>query len=259
MAGVAERAERIAAHLVGDALGCDFVPHDVDGRQGAVDFRGLTTAGRHVALEVTLIGDPQALEWDGVLGRDAGWWPAEGKWNFRPDGFGESYKKSRAAAVRLASECDQHGVDDFDALEPRDPARWMRWWRDRQDLAGSLRRAPWEKRPGIRVYPPVRSEFVNPEGPDVGALVEGWLGLPHLQSHLDKVANDLEVDERHLFLAVTSDMLPARLFADDFETPLRVPAGFSGLDGLWVWSEYWHRYLACGPAGWRWMHFPGQG
>lgn len=29
-----------------------------------------------------------------------------------------------------------------------------------------------------------------------------------------------------------------------FELPASTPAGFDSVDALWIWSNYWHRYLA---------------
>jgi len=39
-------------------------------------------------------------------------------------------------------------------------------------------------------------------------------------------------------------VLPARFFTNDFPAPTRSPEGFNGLDGIWVWSNYWHQFLA---------------
>jgi hypothetical protein len=43
-----------------------------------------------------------------------------------------------------------------------------------------------------------------------------------------------------------------RFFTDDFEAPSSALRGFEGIDAVFVWSDYWHRYLAFrnGLAAW---------
>lgn len=63
------------------------------------------------------------------------------------------------------------------------------------------------------------------------------------------------LDEKHLFLVPVDEMLPARYFTDDFAPPNRAPVGYDELDGLWVWSNFWHRYLVCRDRTWTWVSF----
>lgn len=255
MGDVARRAERIAALLVGHALGCRFEDFDVQGRQRAVDFRAELSDGSVVALEVTILGSDRALEWDGLRRGDGGWWPAEGRWNYRPHSYKVSYRRARAAAVHLAASCEEQGVDEPELLEPQTCAEWAAISRHLQDLSGRLSRVPWEPRNGIRVYPPTRVEFVDEAGPDLSDLLDRWVDAPHVTPHLRKLQQS-GADEQHLFLVVTSDMLPALMFGDGFPRPARSPQGFSGLHGLWIWSEFWHRYLVHRGNSWSWMEFP---
>jgi hypothetical protein len=50
--------------------------------------------------------------------------------------------------------------------------------------------------------------------------------------------------------------LPPRFFTNDFPPPTRRPEGFDGLDGIWVWSNYWHQFLAWRAGTWQWLDFP---
>lgn len=254
--GVSDRAEQIAAHLVGHALGFDLTHFDVGGRQGVVDFRGVAPGSAVVSLEVTLLGDPRAFEWRGLLERDGGVWPAAGRWDYRPASYGASYRRAREACVRIARECDRLGLEGPHLLPPSSQAAGGPGWCEQVDLGARLSRAPWEREPGIHVYPPVRVEVVDPEGHDLSDLLERWRELPHVGPHLRKLRTDHVADERHLFLVITGDRLPASLFTDDFSPPARRPRGFEGLDGLWVWSEFWHRYLALRGGDWAWEAFP---
>ena len=55
MTSLAERAEQIASYLVGHETAAVVVPHDVDGRQAAVDYLLEWPDRRRGALEVTLV------------------------------------------------------------------------------------------------------------------------------------------------------------------------------------------------------------
>lgn len=66
MTGLAERAERIAAHLVGYETGAKVVLHDIGGRQSAVDYILVWPNGRRDAVEVTLVIDGASMEWQGM-------------------------------------------------------------------------------------------------------------------------------------------------------------------------------------------------
>jgi hypothetical protein len=52
------------------------------------------------------------------------------------------------------------------------------------------------------------------------------------------------------------DVLPARFFTNHFQAPTRSPESFRGIDGIWVWSNYWHQCLARLAGKWRWLDFP---
>ena len=86
---------------------------------------------------------------------------------------------------------------------------------------GDLRRTA--SKPGVALLPEVRAEFVE-DAPSDFTVVEGWLRLPHVPRHVDKVRSAVGVKERHLFLVPVDEVLPARFFTDDFlEPPLGAP------------------------------------
>lgn len=66
MSELSERAEQIAAHLVAHDTSAAVEQHDVNGRQGAVDFVLTRTDGDTGALEVTMITQSQSIAWQGM-------------------------------------------------------------------------------------------------------------------------------------------------------------------------------------------------
>ena len=249
---LAGRAEDIAAHLVSHALGADARKFDADGRQSAVDFMLEWPNGRRGALEVTLVTQPESSAWQGLAAKEGWRWPAPSGWEFRLNGDDMPYQRARRAVVRAVELCDRENVDALDQLPPdissSDPD--LEWLSD----IGDLRRTSFK--PGVVLLPAVRAEFVEASTSDFATLVERWLHLPHMPRHVEKARSALAVDERHLFLVPVDEVLPARFFTNDFPAPTRSPRGFSGIDGIWVWSNYWHQYLVWLAGSWRWLDFP---
>ena len=253
VSGMAARAEQIAAHLVALETGAVVTRHDCGGRQGAVDFLILWPDGRQGGLEVTLITEPRSAAWQGMAAKEGWRWPAGTSWEFRAGLVSFPYRRTRGAVLRAVELCDLWSVDDPTAL----PAKALvnehelRWFLS--DQVGTLRRASLS--PGVALYQDVRAEFIDAAPPDFSLVVEGWLRLPHMAPHLEKVRNAMGLDEKHLFLVPVDEMLPARYFTDDFAPPHRAPVGYDELDGLWVWSNFWHRYLVCRDRTWTWVSF----
>lgn len=81
MTGLAERAEQIAAHLVGHETGAAAV---AQGRQAPIDFLLQWPDGRVGALEVTLVTQSASVAWQGLAMKDGWRWHAESSWEFRP-------------------------------------------------------------------------------------------------------------------------------------------------------------------------------
>lgn len=254
MSGLAERAERIAAYLVSYEAAAEAVPHDVDGRQGAVDYLLTWEDGRQAALEVTLITEKASIAWQGMAMREGWRWAADTSWEFRSAAVSFPYKFVRRAVLRAVELCDIHGVDRPEDLPlatldvERDVARFL------ADELGTLRRATLS--PGVLIYQAARAEFVDNAPSDFARIVETWNREPHMESHIRKLARTVNVSERHLFLVAIDDVLPARFFTDDFPAPTSAPAGFDSVDALWVWSNYWHRYLVFRNDSWSWVEFP---
>jgi hypothetical protein len=249
---LARRAEVIGAHLVGHALGTTTREYDGDGRQGAVDFMLEWPDGRRGALEVTLITEPGTAPWQGLAAKEAWRWPAPSSWHFRLAESHMSYRRTRTVVLRAVARCDEWDVDTPwelpDHVLSREP-----------DIAalhevGDLRRTGFS--PGVVILPAMRSEFVEATSPDFVFVLERWLELPHMPAHVEKTRSAQEVEERHLFLVPVDEVLPARFFANDFPAPDRAPTGFEGLDGVWVWSNFWHQVLVWRGGTWSWVDFP---
>lgn len=253
MSGLAGRAEEIAAHLVSHALGVDVEKYDADGRQSAVDFMLEWPNGRRGALEVTLVTHPKSSAWQGLASKDGWRWPAPTGWQFRLRGDDILYQRARRAVLKAVDLCDRAGVDAPDLLPPDVYASvpdlvWL-------DTVGHLRRTP--SKPGVVLLPAVHAEFVEASSSDFVILVERWLQLPHMPRHVEKAKSAPFVDERHLFLVPGYEVLPVRFFANEFPAPTRRPEGFEGIDGIWVWSDYWRQFLVWFADGWRWLDLPG--
>ncbi|GAA2958453.1 hypothetical protein ACFO7V_09925 [Glutamicibacter bergerei] len=254
MNALSDRAEQIAAHLVGHETGAAVVPYDTDGRQAAVDFLLNWPDGRVGALEVTLVTERASIEWQGMAMKDGWSWLAETSWEFRPNNVNFAYKDTKQVAISAVALCDQWSVDTPANLpaevldgEP-ELARFL------ANGIGSLRRTPFSS--GIKLYQSTTAEFVEATPADFSRVVESWHEHPHLAPHLAKVQGASQSDEQHLFVVVLSEALPVRFFTDDFDVPATPPQGFEGLDALWVWSDYWHRYLVYRAKIWAWVDFP---
>lgn len=251
MSDLSRRAENIAAHLVAHALGAQAVKFDNQGRQSAVDFMLEWPNGRRGALEVTLITRPESSAWQGLAAKEGWRWPAGSGWEFRLAGPDMPYGRTRRAVLQAITLCDRWQVDaprllPEAVLGGHPEVSWL-------SGVGDLRRTRFS--PGVVLLPEVRGEFVESVA-DFPSVVEGWLREPHLPRHVDKLRDALSVDERHLFLVPVDEVLPARYFTNDFPTPTRCAEGFTGVDGIWVWSNFWHRYLCCRYGSWRWLDFP---
>lgn len=252
MGELSERSETIAAYLAGRCLGAEVTRFDTNGRQSAVDFILTWPDGRRGALEVTLVTDPESSKWQGQAVSDGWRWPASTSWEFRLSGEGMRYRETRDTVLRAVELCDRWEVETPELL----PRNVLDQEAAIVDLAtvGKLRRVPFS--PGVRLLPAVRTEFLDASTSDFAAVVEGWLNLPHMPPHVEKLIRAEGVVERHLFLVPVDEVLPARFFTNDFPVPARVPRGYGGVDGVWVWSNFWHQFLVLRSGVWRWHDFP---
>ncbi|WP_156761956.1 hypothetical protein [Microbacterium karelineae] len=254
MSAFSDRAERIAAYLVGHATAASVVAHDIDGRQGVVDFLIRWPDGVAGALEVTLVVEHASIEWQALAAAEGWRWPATSSWDFRASEVSFRYKSTRRLVLRAVELCDRWSVDDPRDL-PQDALiaepglrRFSRW-----DL-GSLTRSPFS--PGVTVYARTTAEFIEAAPSSFSRVVETWHDQPHMASHIAKLVETPDVAERHLFLVAMDDVLPVRFFTDDFDPPATRPLGFDAVDVLWVWSNYWHRFLRYRHQEWKWIDFP---
>lgn len=192
---MADRAEQIGAHLVGCALGAKVTKFDAEGRQSAVDFMLEWPNGRRGALEVTLVTHAESAAWQGMASKEGWRWPAHSGWGFRLTGADMPYQRTRRAVLRVAALCDEWSVEaphalPADVLHRNPEVAWI-------TEVGELRRS--SGKPGVVLLPEVRAEFVEASPADFTAVVEGWLKLPHMGRHVEKVRSAAGVAERHLF------------------------------------------------------------
>lgn len=254
MSELSARAEQIAARVVHHDTGAHVEEHDRDGRQGVVDFMLEWANGDAGALEVTMITEPESSAWQGMAMRDGWQWPAETSWEFRAASASFPYKNTKRAAMRAVALCDEWQVDEPGCLpdsvlahEP-DVAKFL------SKHVGHLKRSPFS--PGITIYQAVNAEFVDATSADFRSVVESWLSRAHIEPHLDKLQRAPDVSQRILFLVIVSEALPIRFFTDDFEAPSSDLRGYERADAVFIWSDYWHRYLTFRSGSWTWNALP---
>ena len=150
MTGLGDRAERIAARLVGYSTGAEVVLYDTDGRQAAVDYLLEWPDGRRGTLEVTLVTEKASIAWQGMAMKEGWRWPADSSWEFRSAAQSFPYKFVRRVAVKAVKLCDAHGVDRPEDLPPElldtepDLAQFL------VEKFGTLRRTGFD--PGVVIY-----------------------------------------------------------------------------------------------------------
>lgn len=227
--------------------------HDTNGRQSAVDYLLEWPDGRRGALEVTLIIEPASIQWQGHASKEGWRWPARTSWEFRPANVSFHYKRTRRTVLRAVELCDHWSVDSPDALPVDVLAKHSDVNAFVLDEVGTLRRSSFSA--GVTVYPSIRAEFAAATPVDFSQVVESWHGQAHMALHIAKVSTAADVSERHLFLVALDDALPTRFFTDDFAAPQYPPHDFDGIDALWIWSNYWHRYLVFRNRSWHWLEF----
>ena len=251
MVPIDRRAEQIAAALVPPLLGADAVWQ----APGApMDYVLAWPDGRQGVLEVTLVTDPDAIKWQNQLAQAGGAWLTAGKWELRLRTLAMQYRPTEAAARRVVDLCRSHGTTSPAALPPE-----VRAEEDavaRLESIGDLQRVK-VGREGISVFVPARAEFVVATDQDFASLLERWVSLRHVAAHVAKTSGATSRD-RHLFLVPLDDVLPVRFVTDDFRPPSRFPRGYEGIDGLWVWSNSWHRFLGWRDGRWSWEDFPSR-
>lgn len=249
MGHVAERVEQIAGFLVAEIVGAEAVRQ---GPSSSMDFELRWPNGDIGVLEVTLVPDSEAIRWQDQLASAGGGWDVEGRWELRLHTLAMPYRATEEAARRVVGLCVEHGVDHPGGL----PAgvRAAEPSVAHMEMVGSMRRID-TGRDGLQVFVPSRADFIESTDADFALVMEEWLQIEHVSRHVAKTAA-VSSASRHLFLVPLDDVLPIRFFTDDFAAPSRRPQGYDGLDGLWVWSNFWHRFLGWHHGVWAWHHFP---
>ena len=206
---------------------------------------------------MTLIGERRGFEWEGLAEKVGYVWPARSTWVYRPHSYRVSYKAAQKAATQLVNWCEDAGLTDWRDLKADVHASPEALYRATSGLGGTLESWPDDGAPGVRLMPPIIISFMDESASDpLPDLLEKWLSEPHVPAHLEKLKADMSGAEKHLFLIAAEDFLPPRYFTDDFDAPERAPRGYEFLDGLWLWSRFWHRFLLLQGGAWRWCEFP---
>jgi hypothetical protein len=203
-------------------------------------------------LEVTLIAHPEAIGWQNQVAEHGGTWPAVGKWELRLRTLAIQHRPTMTTALKTVGLCNEHDVDT-----PKDLPANVRVGEAAVvslETVGDLRRVTWG-REGVTVFQPPRAEFVDATSEDFADVLEQWALREYVIGHVAKTAAEPAV-ERHLCLVAVDDVLPVRFFADDFTVPARFPDGYQGIDGLWIWSNYWHRVMGWRNGSWDWHDTP---
>lgn len=251
MGTIADRAERIAGFLVAETVGAEAT---AQGPSAVMDFELRWPNGDRGVLEVTLVPDDVAIRWQDQLAAAGGGWNVEGRWELRLRSLAMPYRSTEAAVRRVVDLCDEHGVDYPGDLPAE--IRAAEGSIAEVEAVGALRRVD-RGRDGLQVFGPARAEFTDSTDADFAVVLERWLEIEHVRRHVAKTTA-ASGEKCHLFLIPLDDVLPVRFFTDDFTAPDRRPAGYDGLDGLWVWSNYWHRFLGWQQGSWAWHRFPKQ-
>jgi hypothetical protein len=249
VSGISDRAEQIGAAVVAHVLGAEAVPR---GRDSAMDYWLRWPDERMGALKVTLVAHPEAIGWQNQIAERGGTWPAAGKWELRLRMLAIQHRPTMTAALKAVDLCNEHGVDaptDLPASVRAGEAAVVSL-----ETVGDLRRVRLG-REGVTVFEPTRAEFIDATSDDFADVLERWARLEHVADHVAKTAAE-SANERHLCLVAVDDVLPVRFFADDFAVPARFPDGYEGIDGLWVWSNYWHRVMGWRNGSWAWHDTP---
>ncbi len=248
MVHIAERAEQIAGFLVAETLGANALKRPPS---STMDFDLCWPSGERGVLEVTILADDDAIRWQDQLADAGGSWDVEGRWELRLHSLVMHYRHTERAVRKVVALCNEHGAD-----RPRDLPTGLR--ADDSvayvENLGALRRVSIG-REGVQVFQPTRAESIESTEPDFALLMERWAKIEHVRRHVAKTAA-ASTRHRHLFMVPLDDVLPARFFDDSFPAPIRLPEGYEGVDGLWVWSTFWKRFLGWRHGAWRWYPFP---
>lgn len=245
--------ERFAFEVLRRATGATFTEYDDNSRPGMAD--GLFEVnGRPVgAVEVTIVGDPIAIESESLGGR--GDWTVEGsRWawmiHVAPDvRLGEL----RSHLSELVLSCESMGCTSLRALDPPPVTAAFRW---AEESGISMTAAPRARQPRIYVLPGAIGGWPGDGLARMGDWLTGVLSQPRTSSKIAKLVATGRPD-RHLFLVVHQSGIPTGLLSAMLDQPspadVAAPA-CPDLAGLWIcprWGSGILRWLT--GDGWGWF------
>jgi hypothetical protein len=247
-----DELEQTACLIAERALGARATPHDVAGRQGAVEAFLDYPDGRRGAFEVTqLAADSGAsLQLDSLLERDGFGWPLPGKWWWTIKiGHPRDLPRLRDVFDKIVLLCESIGVTD-----PRRPPS--------SEIDDDVQWLVGESSVQIWGYPnvPARDEnrmrramitqpgaggFSDETFSQLDQALSKAFDRTVIQRHLDKLRRT-QADERHLFLVLGVYDLPFSLFQAlgfDDKLPTGAPGLPNSLTHLWLAPVYGRRVL----------------
>jgi hypothetical protein len=253
MARTHRQEERFAEEVLRRVLGAVVTAHDDTSRPRMVDALFVLPDGREGALEVTTIGDQDALQLE-ALAAKGDWTVPGGRWAWVVCvGAGVSMRKLAEHLPELVLTCERLGIPSPELVagdEGRAPAfRWV------ESCDVRIHGFPETSRPGaVDVLPNSSGGAVYEHLDELPEWLEHRLGEADLVSNLEKLAATGR-PERHLFLRVHDTALPFSLYyplAWGDYIPARELLVTFGLTGLWLAPAWKNPLLWWGAAtGWQ--------
>lgn len=197
VASVERNSELYLKLLVEQLHGVSLIQHDLDGRQGAVDYV-FTSPSSSGAVEMTTIQDRRAAAWGSKLDDGETFeCPSQRGWTVVVD-LRTRLDDLRRRLPAVLAVCDRYGVTSPAQLPAaaREDAD-VRWF---NSIGNSLYTV--DGRPGtVRVQMPPVVAFPRPEG--LGEDLADLLSSAAIATKLDKLRNHGGVSERHLAIGVS--------------------------------------------------------
>ncbi len=191
---------------------------DVDHRHDAVDVMLNLRDGRTAAVEVTNLGQDDALALARLLEKIKYKWPVVGDWFWR-------IAVGSVADLDRLKLCYDEIVQICEAAGEPDPRRVEGGWPTHPNLRWLVRESSSEmtgfpntpaknlKRPMTEVVPRVGAGFADERLSGFAAGLAKAFEKPHIQEHFDKLAR-ADADERHLFIALHDSALPVSVSSE---------------------------------------------
>jgi hypothetical protein len=235
---------------------------DVDGRQGVVDVMLTLKDGRRAAFEVTNLGDEDAFKTASLLARDNHKWPLPGDWFW-------SIEVGSAADMRRLKKCYEKIILLCEAANVEHPETSQIAWGPSadpdllwlvQDSSCNMVGHPeipakGMNNPGAMVVPVSGGGFVDDSLSGFADELRAAFQAAHITPHFEKLDNEPNVDERHLFIPLHDTALSSRISSGltfGEALPSEPPPVPDYITHLWLAPAFSRRVLLWSRAdGWR--------